>query len=94
MSLLRKSELTGHRVKAPRGHDSEEAGEAGDDASGSERQQAESRSKEEIFDTGDPFDVKRIAFEKDRLKRTESGRRTKTASYGKSGRYVRSDFSR
>ena len=34
--------------------------------------------------------LKRIAFEKDRLKRTESGRRTKTASCGKSGRYVRS----
>ena len=34
-----------------------------------------------------------MAFGKDRLKRNESGRRTKTASYGKSGRYVRSSFS-
>ena len=69
-----------------------EKGEATDDPSTSEKQEAESRSKEEVFETGEPFGVKKIAFGKDRLKRTESGRRTKTASYGKSGRYVRSGF--
>ena len=51
-----------------------------------------STGKEEIFDTGEPFPVRRIALRKDRLKRAESGRRTKTASQGKSGRYVRSGF--
>ena len=66
--------------------------EARDDSSLRERQQAESRSKEEVFETGEAFGVKRITFGKDRLKRAESGRRTKTASYGKSGRYVKSGF--
>ncbi len=67
-------------------------GEATDDPSTLERREAESRAKEEVFETGEPFGVRKIAFGKDRLKRTESGRRTKTASYGKSGRYVRSGF--
>jgi magnesium chelatase subunit D len=66
-------------------------GEATNDPSTPEKQ-AESRAREEVFETGEPFGVKKIAFGKDRLKRTESGRRTKTASYGKSGRYVKSSF--
>jgi magnesium chelatase subunit D len=73
-------------------HDREGVGEATDDPSTPERREAESRAKEEVFETGEPFGVRKIAFGKDRLKRTESGRRTKTASYGKSGRYVRSGF--
>ena len=67
-------------------------GEATNDDPSTPEKQAESRSKEEVFETGEPFGVRKIAFGKDRLKRTESGRRTKTASYGKSGRYVRSGF--
>ena len=73
-------------------HDREGEGGAADDPSTPERREAPSRAKEEVFETGEPFGVKRIAFGKDRLKRTESGRRTKTASYGKGGRYVKSGF--
>ncbi|MGD0230157.1 MAG: VWA domain-containing protein [Syntrophorhabdales bacterium] len=70
-----------------------EDGSSGEnDVAAPEKQQTESRSSEKVFETGEPFGVKKIAFGKDRLKRTESGRRTKTASYGKSGRYVRSGF--
>ncbi len=87
----RKDETKGGQRAGER--DCGEAGKSGDDASGSEGRQAESRSKEEVFETGKPFDVKKLAFEKDRLKRNESGRRTKTASCGKSGRYVRSALS-
>lgn len=52
----------------------------------------ESSAKEKVFDTGEPFQVRRIALRKDRVKRAESGRRTKTAAQGKSGRYARSGF--
>jgi magnesium chelatase subunit D len=72
-------------------HDHGEGG-ATDDPSTPEEAEARSRSKEEVFETGEPFGVRKIVFGKDRLKRTESGRRTKTASYGKSGRYVKSGF--
>jgi len=46
--------------------------------------------KEEVFDTGEAFRTKRLCFRKDKLKRTSSGRRTKTRSDDKGGRYVRS----
>jgi magnesium chelatase subunit D len=62
------------------------------DASADGTEQAGSRPKEEVFGTGEPFCVKRIAFAEDRLKRSDSGRRSKTASSGKSGRYVKSGF--
>lgn len=45
---------------------------------------------EEVFDTGETFRTKRLSFRKDRLKRMSSGRRTKTRSKDKGGRYVRS----
>ncbi len=80
------------RDGANEGHDREGEGGATDDPSTPEKREAPSRSKEEVFETGEPFGVRKIAFRKDRLKRTESGRRTKTASYGKSGRYVKSGF--
>ena len=50
----------------------------------------ETALKEEVFDTGETFHTKRLAFRKDKLKRTSSGRRTKTRSRDKGGRYVRS----
>ena len=43
-----------------------------------------------MFDTGEAFQTKRFFFRKDRLKRMSSGRRTKTRSKDKGGRYVRS----
>lgn len=50
----------------------------------------ESRPMEDIFDTGEPFKVRRLAFRKDRKNRSLSGRRSKTGSQGRGGRYVKS----
>lgn len=45
---------------------------------------------EEIFNVGDAFNIRRLAFRKDRMNRSSSGRRTKTASLGKRGRQIKS----
>ncbi len=46
--------------------------------------------KEEIFDIGRAFKIKRLFFRKDRIIRSTSGKRTKTRISNKSGRYVKS----
>jgi len=46
--------------------------------------------KEEVFEVGEAFKVRRLAFRKDRRERISLGRRTKTRFSGKGGRYVRS----
>ena len=53
-------------------------------------QQREASRKEEVFDIGASFRTKRIMLKKDRINRLESGRRTKTGSRDKSGRYIKS----
>ncbi|RLG12851.1 hypothetical protein DRN73_01335 [Candidatus Pacearchaeota archaeon] len=53
-------------------------------------QSVEGGGKEEIFPIGEPFKVKRFSFKKDRIFRDIDGRRTKTKTKGKGGRYVRS----
>lgn len=64
---------------------------AGSGDSGPRREQfRESRSAEEIFNVGDVFNIRRLAFRKDRMNRTSSGRRTKTGSRGKQGRQIKS----
>jgi len=50
----------------------------------------ESRPQEDIFALGQTFKVRRLTFRKDRQNRSLSGRRTKTGSTGKSGRYAKS----
>lgn len=50
----------------------------------------ESLPKEEIFPIGDIFKTRHFLFRKDRLNRIASGRRTKTRTKGKGGKYVRS----
>jgi magnesium chelatase subunit D len=50
----------------------------------------ESTPKEEVFQVGNPFPVRRLVFRKDRVSRKASGRRTKTRLKEKSGRYVKS----
>lgn len=55
-------------------------------------QWVDSRPKEEIFDVGNPFKIRRMPFRKDRIYRTASGRRTKTRVKDKGGRYIRSVF--
>ncbi|MEZ0329253.1 MAG: VWA domain-containing protein [Dissulfuribacterales bacterium] len=52
-------------------------------------QQREAGGKEEVFDIGASFRTKRMMFRKDRINRLESGRRTKTGSRDKSGRYIK-----
>jgi magnesium chelatase subunit D len=53
-------------------------------------QSAEGHSKEEVFPIGNPFDVRRLLFQRDRIGRRSSGRRTNTRFTGKGGRYVKS----
>ncbi|MCE5334148.1 MAG: VWA domain-containing protein [Desulfobacteraceae bacterium] len=53
-------------------------------------QPREGRPKEEVFQVGDAFDVRRLLFARDRLERRSSGRRTNSRFSGKGGRYVKS----
>jgi magnesium chelatase subunit D len=63
----------------------------GSEGSGDVHEQPrESNQAEEIFDVGQAFKVKRLAFRKDRMNREVSGRRTKTGSTGKRGRHIKS----
>lgn len=55
-------------------------------------QSAEGHSKEEVFPAGNPFDVRRLLFQRDRVERRSSGRRTNTRFSGKGGGYVKSVF--
>ncbi|MGB9617081.1 MAG: VWA domain-containing protein, partial [Desulfomonilaceae bacterium] len=48
------------------------------------------RSTEEVFETGETFRVRRFLLKRDRIKRTLSGRRTRTRSKDRGGRYIRS----
>jgi len=46
--------------------------------------------KEQVFEIGDTFTVRRFQFRRDRVKRGSSGRKVKTLSHDKRGRYVKS----
>jgi magnesium chelatase subunit D len=50
----------------------------------------ESSPQEEVFPLGNTFKTRHFVFRKDRLNRIASGRRTKTRSKDKGGRYVKS----
>jgi magnesium chelatase subunit D len=50
----------------------------------------ESKPREQIFGVGEVFPVRRLHFRRDRLKRGSSGRKLKSLSSDKRGRYVRS----
>ncbi len=74
---------------------SPERAESQDDTNGEEpdrqaEQTRESRPDEAVFDLGQAFRVRRLAFRKDRRDRSLGGRRTKTGTLGKRGRYVKS----
>lgn len=47
-------------------------------------------SREEVFPVGTPFHPRRLLFQRDRVERRSSGRRTNTRFAGKGGRYVKS----
>ena len=63
-----------------------------DESEDSSNQRVESNPKEEVFEIGAPFKIKRMFFKKDRIYRTASGRRTKTRVKDRGGRYVKSVF--
>jgi magnesium chelatase subunit D len=50
--------------------------------------------QEMVFAVGRPFPVKRIAYERDRVLRKGSGRRSRTKTASRTGRYVRSTMQR
>jgi magnesium chelatase subunit D len=52
----------------------------------------EGQTKEEVFPVGSPFSVRRLLFQRDRVERRSTGRRTNTRFSGKGGRYVKSVF--
>ncbi|MEN2994235.1 MAG: AAA family ATPase [Thermodesulfovibrio sp.] len=51
-----------------------------------------SSEKEEVFPVGERYKIKRFTFKKDRIIRHSAGRRTKTKTKGRGGRYIRSLF--
>ena len=51
-------------------------------------------SLEKIFTVGQPFAVKKIAYERDRILRKGSGRRSRTKTASRAGRYVSSTMQR
>lgn len=51
-------------------------------------------TKEFVFSIGDPFKVKKIVNNKDRLLRKGSGKRSNTKTASKAGRYIRSTMNR
>ncbi|MCX8118449.1 MAG: AAA family ATPase [Desulfobacterota bacterium] len=55
-------------------------------------QGVELRPKEEVFEVGHAFKIRRMSFRKDRIYRMASGRRTKTRVKDKGGRYLKSLF--
>jgi len=72
-----------------------------------EQQKEQDREKEEgqsspspasmeevIFSIGEPFPVRRISYERDRVLRKGSGRRSRTKTASRTGRYVRSTMER
>lgn len=50
----------------------------------------EASKEEEVFEIGKTFKVKRLIFRKDRVERSASGRRTRTRTKNRGGRYVKS----
>ncbi len=80
----------------------EESRKEEDQPRDSEEEQREDDSQEEqplsleemIFSVGEPFPVRRISAQKDRALRKGSGRRSRTRSASRAGRYVRSTMER
>jgi magnesium chelatase subunit D len=50
----------------------------------------EAPKEDEVFEIGKTFKVKRLIFRKDRIERSASGRRTRTRTRNRGGRYVKS----
>lgn len=61
-----------------------------DDATPPGEARDRNRPEDRVFSVGDSFKVRRLLFQKDRIERMASGRRTRTRFAGKGGRYVKS----
>lgn len=72
-------------------------GEVTGEAEGNQEQKGVGRAKpgsDTVFSVGDPFRIKRIQIHTDRKKRKGSGRRTRTRTSSKAGRYIKSTIVR
>ena len=77
-------------TKTDRNDENTSVGSMGEGLKDFENRTRESHPREEVFELGDVFKTRRIIFRKDRVNRSASGRRTKTKSKDKGGRYVKS----
>jgi magnesium chelatase subunit D len=71
-------------------HDTRPKGKGLEEFGSADSYRIEANPKEDVFEIGTTFRTRRISFKRDRIKRLALGRRTKTISKGKGGRYVRS----
>ena len=74
---------------APRNREDVEDDRGREDSGQTHGRPRESNQAEEIFDIGEDFKLRRLTFRKDRIPRAIAGRRTKTGSLGKRGRYIK-----
>jgi len=81
----RQEQTDSNRNETPEAASGLDAGE-----SAMRPQPSAGHSREEVFPVGNPFDVRRLLFRRDRIGRRSSGRRTNTRFTGKGGRYVKS----
>ncbi|WP_035294104.1 putative cobaltochelatase [Clostridium sp. KNHs214] len=65
-----------------------------DDTSDEKQQNRASKIIDKVFSIGKPFQVKKITYEKDRVLRKGSGRRSSTKTPSRAGRYIRSTMER
>lgn len=65
-----------------------------EDASDEKQQNRASKIIDKVFSIGKPFQVKKIAYKKDRVLRKGSGRRSSTKTPSRAGRYIRSTMER
>jgi len=79
-----------NKMQPPEDKDTREDRNTEDHKEQSNNQSRESLPKEEVFDIGNVFKTKRLFSRKDRVIRSTSGRRTRTKTKDKSGRYVKS----
>ncbi|HON99774.1 MAG TPA: VWA domain-containing protein [Syntrophales bacterium] len=88
------AEAHGHRHDHPHEGDLQERGAPkggeGTGCCGTDEGPGASAPREEVFDVGSAYGVRRFLLKRDRKLRRGSGRRTKTWTGGMSGRYVRS----
>jgi magnesium chelatase subunit D len=71
------------------GEDETEAESGGDSNEGQDQSEQDGAPSETVFPVGDPFRVRDLRLRRDRLPRTGSGKRARTRTSSKAGRYVR-----